>query len=495
MLRLYNTATRRGEEFVPLRKGRVGMYSCGPTVYHYAHLGNLRSFLFSDVLRRTLELIGYRVTQVMNITDVGHLVSNADEGEDKMVQGARREGKTAWDVANVYTKSFLNDLAALNIETPTKLPRATDYIKQQIALVVLLQKRGYTYRIEDGIYFDTTAFPAYASFAHLKLDDQRAGARVDVTGKKNPTDFALWKFSHPGGRSFVPVQDDSARRRDMEWDSPWGTGFPGWHLECSAMSRELLGQPFDIHTGGADHIPVHHTNEIAQSVAAYGRPLARYWMHNGFLVLPGGQKVSKSADNFETLGDIIRRGVDPLAYRLFVFGTHYRKPLTWSEEALQSAGNALDDLRDRLRDWPKPPPPPGTPGGGKKKVFFSASGRKGEVKKGNVRDRFVSALSDDLNTPRALAAFFELAGRSRPAVQDSATIAWMDRALGLRLTDVLGRPLAVPSDVRKLIAAREAARAVKDFKKADAVRRKIEAVGFRVEDTPHGPRIIPNRAT
>ncbi|TAL20666.1 cysteine--tRNA ligase, partial [Patescibacteria group bacterium] len=318
MLRFYNTAARKIEEFAP-RKKTVGLYTCGPTVYHYAHIGNLRSFILSDILRRTLLYSGYRVKQVMNITDVGHLVSDADTGEEKIAAAARREGKTAWEVAEFYTQAFLADLKALNIKKPSALPRATEWIKEQIALVRLLEKKGFTYQTSDGIYFDSSKLSSYGALSGQRLEEREAGKRVALGEKKRPTDFALWKFSSSQGLTSHGGQTLKKRnltpKRDMEWKSPWGTGFPGWHTECSAMSRAFLGQPFDLHTGGIDLIFPHHTNEIAQSEAAYGRPLARFWLHGEFVVLGQEEKMAKSAGNIVTLGDIQKRGLEPLAFR------------------------------------------------------------------------------------------------------------------------------------------------------------------------------------
>lgn len=455
MLRLWNTATRRKDSFAPIKKKTVGLYTCGPTVYHYAHIGNIRSFLLSDILWRTLELEGYSVKHVMNITDVGHLSTDADTGEEKIEAAARRERKTVFEIADFYTKSFLADLKAVNIKRPTALPRATKYIREQIALVRELEKKGLTYRTSDGIYFDTLKFKDYGKFAGSRLAGQKAGSRVLSGEKLNPTDFALWKFSPKG------------RKREMEWESPWGVGFPGWHLECSAMSRTLLGQPFDIHTGGVDLIFPHHTNEIAQSVAAYGTPLAHTWIHSEFVVLPGGEKMAKSDRNFTTIGDLIRWGIDPLAYRYLVLNSHYRSPLTYTSEALAAAEHALDGVREVVRDWPKP---------------------KGKPLSGYT-DRFIEALEDDLNTPQALATVWNMIKSNDDPARKGATLLWFDRVLGLKLEDVVGKPIKVPAAVKKLIAGREAARARRDFSTADRLREKIATAGYSVEDTSSGSRI------
>ena len=315
-LRLYDTFTRNLREFVPLQSPEVGLYTCGPTVYDYAHIGNLRTYIFEDILRRTLEFNGYTVKHVMNITDVGHLVSDADEGEDKMEKGARRTGKSAWEIAQFYTLAFQEDLKRLNIQSPHIWCRATDHIQEQIEFILCIENRGYTYRTSDGVYFDTSKMSNYGYMARLDIEGLQAGARIDLGEKRSPTDFALWKFSPSG------------QKRQMEWESPWGTGFPGWHIECSAMSAKYLGSFFDIHCGGEDHIPVHHTNEIAQTEACFGTRLANFWMHGYFLQLDEAS-MSKSSGEFLRLQVLIDRGYDPLAYRFFNLSAHYRAKLNF----------------------------------------------------------------------------------------------------------------------------------------------------------------------
>ncbi|HET8709204.1 MAG TPA: cysteine--tRNA ligase, partial [Candidatus Saccharimonadales bacterium] len=328
-MKLYNTLTRTVEEIVPLNPPVVTVYTCGPTVYDYPHIGNWFTFIRYDMLVRTLKTAGLNPKWVMNITDVGHLVSDADEGEDKLEKGARREGKTAWDVAEFYGNYFVKGLQRLNILAPDYLPKATGHIEEQIELVKILEDKGYTYKTSDGVYFDTAKFPKYADFARLDVDEQQAGARVEYNAeKRNPTDFALWKFS------------PKDHKRDMEWDSPWGVGFPGWHLECSAMSKKYLGATIDIHSGGIDHIPVHHTNEIAQSEAATGQPLAHYWLHTNHITIEG-EKISKSLGNGITLEDIEARGFSLEAFRLHVLESHYRSQSKFSWESLEAAANRL----------------------------------------------------------------------------------------------------------------------------------------------------------
>ena len=363
-LALYNTLTRRKEDFVPIRPGEVGLYTCGPTVYNYAHIGNLRTYLFEDVLKRVLAYNGYRVRHVMNITDVGHLTGDRDMGEDKMEKGAQREGKTAWDIAAFYTRAFQEDIRRLNIQEPSVWCKATDTIPEQIALIRTLEEKGYTYTTGDGVYFDTSKVPDYAKLSNQNLDALQEGARVEKNAaKRNATDFALWKLSPPGSR------------RQMEWDSPWGVGFPGWHIECSAMSMMYLGDQLDIHCGGADHVDIHHTNEIAQSEAATGRKFFNVWMHGAFLNIQGGKKMAKSEENFLTLENaLVKRGIPPLAYRFASFLSHYRKPMEYSEESIQARAQragapAQPGARPRPgggpRGRPRAPGAPGqVPGGG-----------------------------------------------------------------------------------------------------------------------------------
>lgn len=469
MLKLFNTLTKKLEVFEPIRSGKTGVYACGPTVYYFAHIGNMRTFLFSDVLRRVLTLNGFDVIFIMNITDVGHLTDDADAGEDKMVVAMRREGKTAYEIAEFYTQAFFKDLERLNILSATQYPRATAHIAEQIDIVKALEAKGLTYRITDGVYFDTSKLPAYGQLSGQKAEEKLAGARVELGEKKNPTDFALWKFS-PSTR----LQTESSARsghqplqRLMEWDSPWGVGFPGWHIECSAMSKKYLGVPFDIHTGGVDHIAVHHENEIAQTRGADGVLEANLWMHAEFLTVDGG-KMSKSLGNLYTLDDLVAKGYDPLAYRYLVLQAHYRSKLNFTFEALSAAQNALQKLRHEIREW-KPP----------------------AVGCVEYEKRFLNAINDDLNTPQALAVLWELIGdESLPSSARAHSLLAFDRVLGLRLSDVLGKPLEIPDNVRELVAKREQARETKDWAEADRLRDEIGAQGFAVEDTSQGPKIV-----
>jgi cysteinyl-tRNA synthetase len=461
MFRFFNSATRRVEEFVPKKKS-IGIYSCGPTVYHYVHIGNMRSFLLSDVLRRSLAYGGYTVKQVMNITDVGHLVSDADEGEDKMEKAVRREGKTAWDIAAFYTDAFLADCKRLNLFAPSKMPRATDHIKEQIALIIALEKGGHVYRIKDGMYFDTATFPGYGKLSGQKLEDKQGGKRIGIAGKRNASDFALWKFSN-------------GVKREMEWQSPWGVGFPGWHIECSAMSRKYLGQPFDIHTGGIDHLPVHHENEIAQSEAAYGVPLARFWIHGEFLVLADGEKISKSKDNFLTLQTLIDKGYDPLAFRLFCFSAHYRKPLTFSWQAMDGAQHALQNLRQTVRAWDKP------------------KGSCAEFEK-----RFGAAIENDLDMPKAMAVVWEMVKADIPTAAKAAALLHCDAVLGLGLKKYIAKPekkVKPSAAATQLLKQRLLARANKDWKESDRLRDALRKLGWDVLDGKDGAMTLVKRGT
>ncbi|HUH93999.1 MAG TPA: cysteine--tRNA ligase [Casimicrobiaceae bacterium] len=450
-LRLYDNYTRSLRPFAPLEAGTVRLYTCGPTVYDYQHIGNFRTFLFEDVLKRVLEWNGYRVVHVMNITDVGHLVSDADEGEDKMEKGARRTGRSAWEIAKLYTDAFLDDMRALDIEPPTRLPRATDHIREQIEFIADLERKGYTYRTSDGIYFDTSRQPDYGHLARLDKVGLEAGKRVEVGEKRHPTDFALWKFSPPG------------EKRQMEWDSPWGRGFPGWHIECSAMAQKYLGDYFDIHCGGEDHIPVHHTNEIAQTEARVGTRLANFWMH-GYFLLEGEAKMAKSAGEFLRLKSLTDRGYDPLAYRYLCLTAHYRSQLNFTWEALDGAATALERMRRGFR---------ALPGGGMADAGYL--------------ERFTAEVNDDLNVPRALALAWELLRGDvvdRPSTR--ATLAACDRVFGLRLAQWQPRQEAIPETIQALAAARQAARAARNWAQADRLRAELNAAGWEVEDRPEG---------
>ena len=460
-LYLYNTLSRRKEKFYSIRPGEVGLYTCGPTVYNFAHIGNLRTYIFEDILKRILRYNGYRVKHVMNITDVGHLTGDRDMGEDKMEKEAQREGKSALEIAAFYTRAFKSDLARLNIIEPDIWVKATDTIDDQIALVKTLEEKGYTYRIDDGIYFDTSKFKDYTKLSHQDLDALQEGARVEKNPqKRNPTDFALWKFSPPGVK------------RQMQWDSPWGVGFPGWHIECSAMSMKYLGEQLDIHCGGIDHINVHHTNEIAQSEAATGRKFFNFWMHGAFLIIAGGKKMAKSEDNFLTLENAFeKQGLDPLVYRFAAFQTHYRKPMEYSRESILAARNGLQHLRDQVRQ-----------------VAGENSKPNGPVS-GAHQDKFLQAVNDDLNMPRALAAVQELLKSDVAPAGKYATILDFDRVLGLDLDKVRASE-QLPPEIQDLVDQRRQARQSKDWAASDRLRDEIQALGYMVQDTPEGMKVI-----
>lgn len=458
---LYNTLSRQLELFQPQQPPVVGFYTCGPTVYNYAHLGNLRAYLFADLLKRTLAYNGYDVRQVMNITDVGHLTDDGDAGEDKMEKGSAREQKTAWEIAEFYTKAFQDNLASLNILPPTIYCRATDYITEQIALAETLDKKGYLYKTSDGLYFDTSKVTDYNKLSHLPLEQLKEGARVDKNPeKRQPTDFAVWKFSPAG------------QKRQMEWDSPWGKGFPGWHLECSAMSLQLLAGYLDIHCGGIDHINVHHTNEIAQSEAATGQPFFRYWLHNAFLNIVGGKKMAKSADNFLTLAKLVADlKISPLAYRYAFLQVHYRKPMEYSPESLVAADQALHGLYRQVADL-------GTEIGKIDQTF---------------KDKFQLAINNDLNAPQALASLFEVLKSSLSAADKLATIFDFDRILGLNLANAV-QALTIPEsiipvEIQDLFDQRQVARQAGNFALADDLRQQLLAAGYQIEDNPSGSRL------
>ncbi len=452
-LRLYDTYERAIREFEPLHPPEVGMYTCGPTVYDYAHIGNLRTYIFEDVLRRTLEFNGYRVRHVMNITDVGHLTSDADTGEDRMEKGSRRTGKSAWEIAELYTQEFKNDMQRLNIQEPTIWCKATEHIAEQIETIRCIEARGFTYRTSDGIYFDTSKLPDYGYLARLDVEGLKAGSRVDIGEKRNPTDFALWKFSPPG------------EKRQMEWDSPWGVGFPGWHIECSAMSAKYLGPFFDIHCGGEDHIMVHHPNEIAQTQACYGTRLANFWMHGYFLQIDEA-RMGKSVGNFLRVQTLIDQGYDPLAWRFFCLGAHYRAKLNFTWEGVDGAATALERLRAAVYELGEP----------------------GALDEAYV-ERFTACINDDLNMPRALALAWELLKSDLPRPVKKATILHFDRVLGLRLAEWQPKAESIPPDIMALVEQRQQARQEKRWQDADALRAQVTAAGYEIEDTPQGPRV------
>ncbi len=463
---LYNTLSRTKQEFTPIEPYEAGMYVCGPTVYNYAHVGNLRAYIFSDTLRRMLELAGFKVKHVMNITDVGHLASDADEGEDKIEAGAKRDGKSAHEIARFYANAFFGDFSSINCLCPTIICEATQHIPEMQRLIKKLEDKGFTYRISDGIYFDTSKFPSYGELAgRSHIDGLRKGARVEFNReKRNPADFALWKFSPAG------------IKRQQEWDSPWGTGFPGWHIECSAMSMKYLGETFDIHCGGVDHIAVHHTNEIAQAEAATGTQFVKFWMHNDFLVMSGTEKMAKSAGNFVTLKTLEDKGYEPLAYRYLCLGAHYRTQLEFSWKALDFASKSLSTMRENI---------------------WKLQDEFGDVRCGDGRnadniipfqEKFINAVTDDLNAPQALAVLWDvLRNAALSGVEKLAFTKYADKVLGLDLLSPR-KEEKLSEELMLLVNAREQARKDKDFKKADELRKKLLENNVVLEDTPAGPR-------
>lgn len=459
-MKLYNTLTRSNETLTPLESGQVTIYTCGPTVYDYAHIGHWFTYVRWDMLIRVLKASDLSPKWVMNITDVGHLVSDADDGEDKLEKGARREGKTAWEVAEFYTKDFLEGMQLLRITQPDLLTKATEHITEQIELIQTLERKGYAYVIDDGVYYDTSKFEGYATFARLDLDDLQAGARVEYNKqKRNASDFALWKFS------------PADHQRDMEWDSPWGKGFPGWHIECSAMAMKYLGETIDIHAGGIDHIPVHHTNEIAQSEAATGKRFANVWLHSNHVMVEG-EKISKSLGNGVRIQELIEKGVSPEAVRLHILESNYKSQSKFSMEGLESATNRLQGYRAMAaRAWQ-----PIQTGGIDPEQFEAA------------QTAILEALQDDLNTPQALAELSALeaaidAGGINAASQEAfrSFLAWLEATLGVQLVvDDLNHAQ------KALLAERQAARTTQDWTKSDEVRDALTAEGIGVRDTADG---------
>ncbi len=459
---LYNTRTRRKERFEPLEPGHARVYTCGPTVYSPQHIGNMRPVLFADLLKRALRAEGLRVTHVINVTDVGHLTDDADAGEDKMEVAARRTGRSAEQIAAQYTAQWQRDTGRLNCLPPEVLCRATEHIAEQVAMIRTLEEKGYTYRLPDGIYFDTSKFSRYADFAGLDLAGQVGGQRIgDVEGKRNPPDFALWKFAEEGVR------------RQQEWDSPWGRGFPGWHLECSAMSTKYLGTRFDIHTGGVDHVKVHHTNEIAQSECALDvHPWVQVWMHEEFIDFRG-EKMSKSKGNVYVLDDLVAQGYEPLAFRYFFLQAHYRKQQTFTDAAMEAAATGYRRLL------------------GQSLEVKDASGDVDAERVEPWRARFREAVRDDLNAPRALAVATEAARDASLAPAERRTLlAEFDAWLALDLLTAELPQAASESDPRvdALLAEREAARRARNWAEADRIRDALAEEGIVIEDSPEGPR-------
>lgn len=469
-MKLYNTLTRQIDEITPITAPTIGMYACGPTVYDFAHIGHMRKYLMDDVLVRTLKHSGLSVTHVMNITDVGHLVSDGDSGEDKMEKGAKKYGKTVWEVAKEFEDFFWKSIDAMHIARPSISCKATDHIAEQIELIKRLEANGHTYVIDDGVYFDTTTFPSYGDLAHLDLEHLKAGARVEmVAGKKNPTDFALWKFS------------PKDQKRAMEWESPWGTGFPGWHIECSAMAMKYLGEQFEIHTGGIDHIPVHHTNEIAQAEGATGKsPFVKYWVHHNF-VRVDGEKMSKSLGNFYTVDDVINKGYSLMALKLLFLSGQYRSEQNFTWDSLDATQKAYDKLVGILAQA---------------RVENERTTLSDEklAKLNEYRERFFAQIENDLHTPEAISVLWEVAKSNVPGKDKYDLLIEFDAILGLDLATAtaavhLDASTTIPSGVQMLIDQRQAARDAKNFAESDMLRDEIAKLGWIVEDSASGQSV------
>ncbi len=457
-IKLYNTLKRKKEIFRPINKSEVRIYSCGPTVYSYQHIGNLRTYIFSDILKRVLIYNGYKVKHVINVTDVGHLTSNADEGKDKVEEAAKKEGKKAQEITNFYFNFFKEDLKKLNINNPNVWTKASEHIEEQIELIKKLEKKGYTYRTSDGIYFDSSKFKDYGKLGNLKVEGLKAGKRIAKGEKKHKTDFALWKFSKEKGK------------RQQEWPSPWGIGFPGWHIECSAMSIKYLGEHFDIHTGGEDHIQIHHTNEIAQSEATTGKKFVNYWLHGAFL-LSRGEKVSKSKGGLCTISELESMGYEALDFRYLCLLAHYRKPLNFTLENLDAAKNAYQRMKRKVIE-------------SRKEIH------KGKNLTKKYSSLFLEAINDDLNMPKAMQIIWQILDDSDFNPRKKINLLEkFDKVLGLSTKNMREEKIIPPSKIKKMIEERENFRKKKMWKEADLLRQKIKEEGYLLEDTPEGQKL------
>ncbi len=455
---LYNTLTKKVETFKPIKYNSVNVYTCGPTVYWYAHIGNMRAYIFADILKRTLLFNKYKVRHIINITDVGHLSSDSDEGEDKIEKEAEKEHKTAKQIADFYFYEFHKDIKKLNIIEPRLWVKATEYIKEQIKLIQILEKKGFIYKTLDGIYFDSSKFKDYGKLANLNIAKLKGGKRVSLREKKNKTDFALWKFS------------SSEQKRQQEWNSPWGVGFPGWHIECSAMSMKHLGEHFDIHTGGEDLISVHHTNEIAQSEAATGKKFVNYWMHVSFLVSKG-KKVSKSEGGLYTISELEKIGYAPVHFRYLCLLTHYKKPLDFSLENLEAAKKAYEKIRRKV-------------------IELRVQSHKGDDSTSEYENEFVKAINDDLNTPLAVQILHRALDDAEFSPKKKINLLEkFDNVLGLGIKDMHKIMTTAPKEVEKLLIAREEARNKKLWAEADILRERIKERGYNIQDTSEGPKL------
>lgn len=488
-MKLFNSLSRALEEIVPINPPMVTMYTCGPTVYDYATIGNWRTYVLSDLLVRCLTYLGYQVKFTMNLTDVGHLtgdnVGDADTGEDRLEKAAKRERKTAWDVANFYSLDFVNSYDKLNLTRPIIFSRATEHIAEQIDLIGQIEAAGFTYKINDGIYFDVRAYEkAGNKYGELStLDEIKAGARVEVNKeKRDPRDFALWKFSPPAG--------GAGAKRDMEWESPWGVGFPGWHVECSAMSMKYLGEQMDLHAGGEDLKSTHHPNEIAQSEAATGKkPFVKYWVHGAFLLVDGG-KMGKSLGNAYSLHDVEKKGFDPLALRYFYLTGHYRKQLNFTWEALAATESALKRLRGHLTEWKEAENCSSGPAG--ISGIFEILGISGTSSCAEYEARFKEAIENDLDMPAALAIVWELVKSDYPDRAKKASLFKFDTVLGLELAQYQEEKVEVSPEAKGLLEKREALRGEKRWGEADRVRKQLEEMGYAVRDEEGGAVLVKN---
>ncbi|RPI15733.1 MAG: cysteine--tRNA ligase [Ignavibacteriae bacterium] len=466
---LYNTLAHKKEEFIPIKEGKLGMYCCGPTVYNYQHIGNLRTYIFEDLLKRMFLYNGYKVNHIVNITDVGHLTSDEDEGEDKMEVGASREGKTVWELAEYYTDIFIKDTIRLNILQPDKWTKATDHIPEQIGLIKCLEAKGFTYITSDGVYFDTSKINNYGELAQLDISGLKPGHRIELSEeKKNITDFSLWKFS------------PKDKKRQMEWESTWGTGFPGWHIECSAMAMKYLGNHFDVHCGGIDHIPGHHTNEIAQSEACTGEKFVNYWLHGAFLEEESG-KMSKSKGEFLTVQALVDKGYDPLDYRYMCLGTNYGKRLLFSWENLDAAKSAYTRLKNRVIEFKKQTA---------EHIESTETPNHKETIEG-YKQQFNEAVNDDLNISSGLAVLWDVVKNELlPAKSRLELLYDFDNVLGLGLKEVEEKKEDnIPEEIMKLVEERTAAKKAKDFKRADEIRAKIKEMGYEIVDKKDGVEV------
>jgi cysteinyl-tRNA synthetase len=460
---LFNSLTRKKEKFVPLKDKLVTMYNCGPTVYERPHIGNFRAYIFADTLRRVLEFNGYKVKQIINITDVGHLTSDADTGEDKIEKSAREKKKSAWEIARYFEKLFKEDFKKLNLKKPFKFPRATEHIKEMIELIKILEKKGYTYKISDGIYFDTSKFKDYGQLGNLKKRKDLL-PRIEVNPeKRNPFDFALWKFS------------PKDKRRQMEWQSPWGIGFPGWHIECSAMAMKYLGKTIDIHTGGIDHLTVHHPNEIAQSEAATGKKFVRYWLHVNFLFVEG-KKMSKSLGNIFTLEDIEKRGFSPLAFKYLVLTSHYRSEMNFTWQAMESAENAYRNLIENVS---------GEFVGIHELNTKKIQKIKHEINTKKIKEEIINIINNDLDTPKLIAKIWEFLRSNKSFEYKKNFVFLADRVLGLGLEKFIKRK--IPQKIKDKVLLREKLRKEKKWEMADKIREELLKLGYKIEDTDFGP--------